>query len=72
MAILQEIKAAVATLTPAEQLELMDFLESAANGSHELIRSEWSGLAAKRLAEHETGIRKAVPFDTVFKRLKIN
>ncbi len=72
MAILQEIKAAVATLTPAEQLELMDFLEGAANGSHDLIRSEWSDLAGKRLAEHEAGIRKAVPFDTVFNRLKIN
>ena len=72
MAILQEIKAAVSTLTHAEQLELIDFLEIATIGSQDCIRSEWSDLAGKRLKEHETGTRQAVPFNTVFKRLSVD
>ncbi len=72
MAILQEIKAAASTLTPAEQLELIDFLEIAAIGSQDRVRAEWSDLAKKRLAEHESGVRQAVPFNTVFKRLPVD
>ena len=67
-AVLEDVKSAAATLTVEEQLELIEYLEIATLD----IRAEWSAIASRRLVEHRAGLRQAVPFDTVFKRLSVD
>lgn len=68
---LEETKIAALALTLEERAELLDFLENITLEKCVDIRSEWSAVARQRLAEHEAGHRKAVPFDSVFKRLTV-
>jgi len=68
-AILEEIKSAAAALSNDERAELMDYLEIVSHVQQDSVRAEWSAVAAQRLREHDAGLRQAVPFDSVFKRL---
>jgi hypothetical protein len=66
MTILEDIKIAAAGLTALELLELIEFLEESSQFDTESVHKQWSELAQHRLAMHKSGVRKSVPFDTVF------
>lgn len=68
---LDDIKSSVRTLTLSERSELLEFLESTTLATRDEIRGEWSELAKVRLAEHDAGLRRAVPFDSVFSRVSV-
>jgi len=69
LAILEEVKSAAAALSNDERAELMDYLEIVSHVQPDSVRAEWSAVAAQRMREHDVGLRQAVPFNSVFKRL---
>ncbi len=62
-AILENVKAAAIQLSPAEQSELIDFLEDSNS-----IRAAWESESRRRFAEMESGGVVGVSVDDVFRR----
>ena len=61
-AILENVKAAAIQLSPAEQSELIDFLEDSNS-----IRAAWESESRRRFAEMESGGVVGVSVDDVFR-----
>lgn len=66
----EELKATLAGLSPAERAELAQFLLHTLDPADEGAEAEWLALAARRMEEIEAGKVQGIPADQLFDELR--
>ena len=68
--VLEDVKAAAATLTVREQFDLIEYLEVAAFEELDAIRHAWKAESRRRFAQLESGQVQGIPLEDVFPHRK--